>query len=91
MEDFEKDREMAKKIAEAVKAAGGTAYYDGGYVRDKLLKIENKDIDIEVHGVTPTKLTEILDGLGTRLSMGESFGIFGLKGYTFRIMAPQTI
>jgi tRNA nucleotidyltransferase (CCA-adding enzyme) len=89
MQPFEKNTEMARKIAEAVNEKGGTAYYVGGYVRDKLLKIENKDIDIEVHGVTPTKLTEILDGLGTRLSMGESFGIFGLKGYTVDIAMPR--
>lgn len=89
MQTFEKDMEMAQNIAKAVRAAGGTAYYVGGYVRDRLLKIENKDIDIEVHGVTPTQLMEILDGLGTRLSMGESFGIFGLKGYTVDIAMPR--
>ncbi len=86
---FEKDMEMAQKIAKAVSAAGGTAYYVGGYVRDQLLQIENKDIDIEVHGVTPQTLTEILDSLGERISMGESFGIFGLKGYTVDIAMPR--
>ncbi len=83
------DVRMAKKIALAVKQKGGTVYYVGGYVRDKLLGIENKDIDIEVHGITLGELTEILDALGQRLSMGESFGIFGLKGYTLDIAMPR--
>ena len=44
------DINMAVKIAELVRQSGGTAYYVGGYVRDKLRHKENKDIDIEVHG-----------------------------------------
>ena len=86
---FEKNMEMARKIALAVKEQGGTTYYVGGYVRDRLLGIDNKDIDIEVHGIAPEKLTAILDRLGQRLSMGESFGIFGLKGYTLDIAMPR--
>ncbi|MBQ8495982.1 MAG: tRNA nucleotidyltransferase [Clostridia bacterium] len=89
MEFFEKDMEMAKRIALEVEKRGGKVYYVGGYVRDRLLNIENKDIDIEVHGILPHELMEILDGLGERLSMGESFGIFGLKGYTVDIAMPR--
>lgn len=89
MHSFEKDKEMALRIACAVKEKGGTTYYVGGYVRDRLLGIANKDIDIEIHGVTPGELMGILDSLGQRLSMGESFGIFGLKGYTLDIAMPR--
>ena len=84
-----KDIEMAVRIAEKVSACGGAVYYVGGYVRDKLLNKENKDIDIEVHGIAPRLLEEILDSLGTRLSMGESFGIYGLAGYTLDIAMPR--
>ena len=87
--DTSRDIQMAKEIALAVKQKGGTVYYVGGYVRDMLLGIDNKDIDIEVHGITLGELTEILDGFGQRLSMGESFGIFGLKGYTIDIAMPR--
>lgn len=87
--NFEKDMEMAKNIAEKAAEFGGTAYFVGGYVRDKILKIENKDVDIEVHGISPSKLTEILDSLGERVAMGESFGIYGLKGYTIDIAMPR--
>ena len=80
---------IAERIAKAVEQHGGRAYYVGGYVRDLLLGKENKDIDIEVHGVTPKTLEEILDGIGTRLSMGESFGIYGLRGCSVDIAMPR--
>lgn len=83
------DTELAKKIAEEAAKAGGRAYYVGGYVRDRLMGIESKDIDIEVHGVTPQKLSMILDSLGNRMTIGESFGIYGIKGYTVDIAMPR--
>lgn len=61
----------------------------GGFVRDRLLGRENTDVDIEVHGLTPQQLEEILDGLGGRLEMGASFGIYGLKGYGLDIAMPR--
>ena len=61
----EKNLAMAKKIAVKISENGGQAYFVGGYVRDKLRGMENKDIDIEVHGITPQALEKILDTLGT--------------------------
>ena len=48
---MEKDLLTAEKVARLAEAAGGRAYYVGGFVRDGLLGIENKDVDVEVHGV----------------------------------------
>lgn len=73
-----KDIEMAAYIAEKVAAAGGTVYYVGGYVRDVILGKNNKDIDIEVHGIYPDELERILSSLGTVQKKGASFGVFGL-------------
>lgn len=89
MDDLQKDRNMAERLALEVKKYGGTAYYVGGYVRDHLLHLENKDIDIEIHGVEVSVLKQILDSLGERVSMGESFGIFALKGYGVDIALPR--
>ena len=80
---------MARRIAEAVAARGGRAYYVGGFVRDALLHIENKDIDIEIHGISPAALAEVLDSLGQRMAIGESFGVFGLKGWDLDIAMPR--
>ena len=83
------NRQMAQRIAERVAQQGGRVYYVGGLVRDKLLGRENKDVDIEVHGVTPKVLESILDSLGQRMEMGASFGVYGLKHYELDIAMPR--
>jgi len=83
------DARMAVEIARQVAARGGRSFYVGGYVRDALMGRENKDVDMEVHGVTPQQLKDILDGLGQRITIGESFGIFNLKGYSVDIAMPR--
>ena len=80
---------MAREVARRVAEKGGRSFYVGGLVRDGLLGIENKDVDIEVHGITPGELKEILDSLGQRITIGESFGIFNLKGYSLDIAMPR--
>lgn len=89
MDHSQKDLEMARAVAEQVARQGGRVFYVGGFVRDALLHRENKDVDIEVHGVSPKCLEEILDNLGQRLTIGESFGIFNLKGYSLDIAMPR--
>ncbi len=83
------DRETAQKIAQAVRAAGGQTFFVGGCVRDALMGIESDDLDIEVHGLAPEALASILDGLGKRLTMGASFGVYGLKGCGLDIAMPR--
>lgn len=89
MSSYEKDLSMSVKIAEKTAEKGGCCYYVGGFVRDRILGKENKDIDIEVHGITPQELAGILDNLGNRIEMGASFGIFGLRGYDLDIAMPR--
>ena len=79
----------AEKIAKSVKDAGGRTFYVGGFVRDKLLGIENKDVDIEVHGIEPDALYSILKEIGEPLSFGKSFGVYALKGEDLDIAMPR--
>ena len=88
MED--KNIEMARRIAQAVRSAGGRTFYVGGCVRDRILGRENKDIDIEVHGVPVQTLENILDSLGERLELGASFGVMGLRHYDLDIAMPRS-
>ena len=83
------DQKMAREIARLVAEQGGRTFYVGGFVRDALIHRENKDVDIEVHGISPKCLEEVLDSLGERMVIGESFGIFGLKGYSLDIAMPR--
>lgn len=83
------DRKMAHKIAEIVSDRGGKVYYVGGYVRDKILGKANKDIDVEVYGVSPDELKDIVSSLGTLKTQGASFGVYNLKGYDIDIAQPR--
>ena len=89
MGDRERDLALAKRLAVLAERQGGRAYFVGGYVRDALLQRENKDIDIEVHGLTPAQLEAILDELGERLAIGESFGIYTLRGSAIDVAMPR--
>ena len=85
----DKNEQMAVRIAERVAQNGGRAFYVGGLVRDRLLGRENKDTDIEIHGIPAGKLKEILSGLGEVTVMGASFGVFGLRHYEIDIAMPR--
>ena len=81
---------IEKQIAQLVKEKGGRTFYVGGYVRDKLLNIENKDVDIEIHGINKEQLQDILKQVGDPISYGKSFGVYSLKGYDIDIALPRS-
>src|SRR5262245_25825399 len=68
--------EKARAIAEAARAAGGRALIVGGWVRDRLLGRESKDVDIEVFGVPADRLARVLAAFGRVETVGESFQVF---------------
>lgn len=70
--------ERVQRFAEAIHQQGGTAYIAGGFVRDMLLKHSCKDIDLEIHGLTPTALEQILSQFSPYKAVGKSFGIWKL-------------
>ena len=84
-----KEINIAKEIASRISELGGTCYFVGGYVRDKLMGIDTKDIDMEVHGISPEILEEVLDSIGTRIETGKSFGVYNLCGYDIDIAMPR--
>lgn len=47
----------------------------GGYVRDTVLGLESKDIDVEVFGLSPKALANVLAGFGKVTEAGRSFGV----------------
>ena len=96
---MENEKELSLAIAKEVAAAGGRAYLVGGIVRDGLMNRENKDIDIEVHGIEPEKLAEILDKVAQprtegkksgHFAKGTSFGVYGIYGSDIDIAMPRT-
>src|SRR6267378_4061408 len=70
--------EKVVKLAEAVRAAGGRALLVGGCVRDELMSTQPKDWDLEVYGVEPAGLRELLDQFGSVNVVGEAFTVYKL-------------
>ncbi len=64
------------KLAELVRSNGGRAMLVGGCVRDEIMGIAHKDWDVEVYGVKPAKLREILDDVGEVNVVGEAFAVY---------------
>lgn len=87
---MDKNLEMAKRVAVEVAKEGGKTYFVGGFVRDKFLNKENKDVDIEIHRISVDKLEEILSRLGKLDLVGKSFSVWKLKGYDLDISIPRT-
>ncbi len=67
---------LSRAIAEAVRAASGRAIVVGGFVRDRLLGLEAKDLDIEVFGIPAERLPELVAPFGRVQAVGQSFPVF---------------
>jgi tRNA nucleotidyltransferase (CCA-adding enzyme) len=72
--------ELATRIAEAVRAAGGRALIVGGWVRDRLRGHPSKDIDLEVFGIPQDRLAGLLAPFGRVEPVGQSFPVYKVGG-----------
>ena len=70
--------EKVSLLAEAVRDAGGRALLVGGCVRDELMGGQPKDWDLEVYGIEPARLRELLDKFGEVNVVGEAFTVYKL-------------
>lgn len=80
---------MLQQIFEAIRKAGGCSYYVGGYVRDTLLKLPPKDIDVEIHYLSAQHVEEILSRFGELEFIGKSFGVYRIKGLDVDFSLPR--
>jgi len=67
--------EKVLKICEKVKEEGGRALLVGGCIRDEILGVTSKDFDVEIYGIQPDKLAEILGTFGKIDTVGQAFRI----------------
>jgi len=65
-----------KEIALAVRERGGRALVVGGWVRDRLLGIESKDLDMEVFGIPAGELPALLAPFGKVEPIGHSLPVY---------------
>ena len=77
------------KIAKAVRDAGGRAVVVGGCVRDHLLGVRSKDVDIEVFGLGVERLEALLARFGKVHAVGRAFGVFRVGGIDVDFSLPR--
>lgn len=82
--------ELLMKIAKEIAKHGGKMYFVGGFVRDRMIGKDSKDIDVEIHGITEEKLVEILSLFGHVDKIGASFGVYLIKGVDIDFALPRT-
>ena len=80
--------EKVLKLARAVRAEGGRALLVGGCVRDALMGGRPKDWDVEVYGVEPARLRELLGELGRVDAVGEAFTVYKV-GHDLDVSLPR--
>jgi tRNA nucleotidyltransferase (CCA-adding enzyme) len=80
--------EKILRLARAVGEAGGRALLVGGCVRDRLLGRGVKDWDVEVYGVEPARLRELLGRFGRVNVVGEAFTVYKL-GQDLDVSLPR--
>jgi tRNA nucleotidyltransferase (CCA-adding enzyme) len=72
------------ELARLVRDAGGRAMLNGGCVRDRLRGELVKDWDVEIYGIEPAALRELLDrfaaetAIGQVKAVGEAFAVYKL-------------
>ncbi len=76
-------------IAKSVRDAGGRALVVGGWVRDHLLGLRSKDVDIEVFGLGARRLEALLAGFGPVHAVGRAFGVFRVGGIDVDFSLPR--
>ena len=75
---------MLNKLAKLINYYDGTAYLVGGAVRDELLELENKDLDVEVFGIPEMPLSVIIEIFARKNNLsfsqaGKSYRVYKLR------------
>jgi len=77
-------------VLDAIVQAGGESYIVGGAARDLLfLGHVGKDLDIEVFGLQPDKLSGLLSGFGEVDKIGSEFGVYIVREIKFNSLAVE--
>lgn len=85
------DAAVAVSLAADIAAEGGRALVVGGAVRDRLAGVaDSKDIDIEVFGIAPGRLEELLARRGRVDLTGARFAVYKVHGTELDVSLPRT-
>jgi len=79
------------EIARAIRERGGRALVVGGYVRDLVLGRAARDVDVEVFGLAPGEVADLLGRFGRVLRVGRSFGVLRVAGLDVDFSIPEAL
>jgi len=82
-------RQALRVLCDEVAEAGGRALAVGGCVRDSALGRPARDVDVEVFGLSPGRLREVLARRLSAVEIGRAFPIFHLRGLAIDIAVPR--
>ena len=85
----ENQAKAAEQVAQILSETGGRALLVGGCVRDSLLGIPAKDVDMEVYGLDADAVEAALSPHFLLDTVGRAFGVFILKGLGIDIALPR--
>lgn len=83
------DRQALLRVCELVAEAGGRAWLVGGTVRDAVLGLDQRDLDLEVFGLPADRLRQVLGQEFELDLVGRSFGIFKLRHLPIDVGLPR--
>jgi tRNA nucleotidyltransferase (CCA-adding enzyme) len=76
-------------LAREVAAAGGRLLIVGGWVRDQILEIPCKDLDVEIFGLSIERISDLLEDFGSIGPVGRHFPVWRLRGQDLDISYPR--
>ena len=82
-------QEALTRLSQMVSQERGKALLVGGCVRDALLGSPPRDFDVEVYGVQPARLVEILSRCFEVNLVGEAFGVLKIRGLPIDVAIPR--
>lgn len=77
------------EVVRLLSEAGGRPLLVGGCVRDALLGIHAKDVDVEVYGLEPKAIESALRKIFAVIHVGAAFGVLKIKGHPIDVSLPR--
>jgi len=76
-------------IIRTINTSNGHCFIVGGFVRDQVMGRINKDVDVEVFGMSVNQVAEVCSRFGTTDMVGQRFGVVSVHGCEAQFSVPR--